>query len=226
MSSKPVLIFRGIVLTLAVGYCIRTLVFADWSQFAGPFRFLTIWALFLSTFAASRMFARSIGWPSGRWDGLVGCVAVINAMVVYLYWRLYFNDPMSVTQDGQLGRWWLEYYMHALGPFLQWIDVLFIHRSVRKPAASAGWLLGIIALYVAWSELLVRRFATEPEGTVTSGLPYRFLNDLEWPQRAEFYGANVVAALAFLAVFWVLAWLIRRFLRPEEPLGLTGSRGI
>jgi phosphatidylserine synthase len=217
MSSKSVLIYRGIVLALAVGYCIRTLVFADFTQFAGPFRYLTIWALFLSAFAASRMMAYSLGRTDNRADGFVGAVAVINAMVVYLYWRLYFNDPMSVTQNGELGRWWLEYYMHGLGPLLQWIDVLIIHKSIRRPAVSGAWLVGIIALYVSWTELVIRPLATDPVGTVTSGLPYRFLNNMELPQRAEFYGMNFAMALVLLAVFWAIAWGVRRLRPPAAP---------
>ena len=216
MSSNKVIVYRAVVLALAVGYCIETLWYADYTQFAGPFRFLTIWALFLSTFAASRMLAFSLGRTRRRLDGFVGAVAVINAMVVYLYWKLYFADPTSVTANGELGAWWREYYKHGMGPVLQWIDVLFIHKSVRRPAISAGWLMGIIALYVSWVELVIAPLATEPVGSVLDGLPYRFLNNLELPARAEFYVMNFVMALVLLLVFWTAAWAIRRFLAPKE----------
>jgi hypothetical protein len=55
--TKTVRIFRWIVFLLAAGYCLRTLAFSSFEHFAGPFRYLTIWALFMSFFAASRMMA-------------------------------------------------------------------------------------------------------------------------------------------------------------------------
>ena len=138
MTSRPVLIYRWIVFLLAGFFCIRTLFLSDFSEFGGPFRYLTIWALFLSFFAASRMMALMEGRSERRWDGFVAMTSVINAMVVFLYWRLFLADPMSVTRDGELGEFYLELYLHGLGPLLQWIDAIFIHKSFRKiPAAIA-----------------------------------------------------------------------------------------
>lgn len=223
---SPRLVFRWIVFLLAAGYAVRMALFGGYEEFAGPFRFLTVWALFASFFAASRMIALEEGRSTRRWDGFVGMVAVLNLMVVFLYWRLYLADPASVTRDGQLGAWWLELYLHALGPALQWIDALFVHRSFRRPLASAAWLLGICGAYFAWIEGVVRPFADSPLGTVTAGLPYPFLNDLAPAGRAAFYATNVVLALGVLAAFCGLAWLIRRALPPAAPQALPGSRGI
>ena len=53
---------------------------------------------------------------------------------------------------------------------------------------------------------------------MTSGLPYRFLNDLELDGRLAFYGTNLGAGLAVLAAFLLLAWGISRlFPRPAAP---------
>lgn len=216
-SRKTVTIYRWIVFLLAAFYCLRTIFYGNYDGFGGPFRYLTIWALFLSFFAASRMLALSEGRSTKRWEPVVGMVAVINAMVVFLYWKLYFADPLSVTNDGQLGQWWLEYYMHALGPLLQWIDVVFIHRAFRKPGKSILWLLGVISLYVLWAELLVGPLNESPVGSVTSGLPYRFLNNLELPDRAVFYGSNLVVAMIFLGGFVAISWAVRRVLPRAEP---------
>lgn len=213
---RAVLIFRWAVFLLAAGYCLRMVIFGGWEQFAGPFRFLTVWALFASFFCASRMIAREEGRTDRRWDGIVGMTAVANLMVVFLYWRLYFGDPTSVTRDGALNSWWLEGYLHALGPVLQWIDALFIHRSFRRPLVSAGCLLAFCAAYFAWIEGVIRPLADSPMGAVTSGLPYRFLNDLEPAGRVEFYVTNAALALVVLALFYGVAWAIRRwFPRPE-----------
>ena len=210
------LIFRSVVTAVAVFYCLRFIFLGDFEHFAGPFRYLTIWGLFLATFAHSRTLLISLGRSEKRWDGFIGAAAIVNAMVVILYWRLYFADPMSVTSDGALGAPWLEYYLHGVGPLLLWIDALFLHRGFRRLVASALWLLGIIAAYVAWAELVVQRFATFPTGTVTSGLPYRFLNNLEFDGRANFYVTNFIVAVVLLVIFACVAWVIRR-IAPKAP---------
>lgn len=203
-------VFRWIVFLLAAFYCLRTLFFGDFAAFGGPFRYLTIWALFCSFFAASRMMALEENRSAKRWDGFVCMTAVLNAMVVFLYWRLYFVDPTSVTSDGQLGKAYLELYMHGLGPALQIIDTLFVHRSYRKLRVSLMWLFGVIGAYVAWAELVVGPMNASPTGTVTSGLPYPFLNNLDLSGRAVFYGSNFVIAVILLLVFAGIAWVIRR----------------
>ena len=203
-------IFRWIVFLLAAFYCLRTLFFADFSHFGGPFRYLTIWALFCSFFAASRMMALEEERSTRRWDGFVCMTAVINAMVVFLYWRLFFADPASVTSDGTLGELYLELYLHGLGPALQIIDTIFVHRSYRRLLPALAWLFGVIGAYVVWAEMAVGPLNDAPVGTVTSGLPYPFLNNLEFAGRSVFYGSNFAVALILLLMFAGIAWLIRR----------------
>ena len=210
MSVNPRLIFRWIAFLLAGGYCIRMLVFSDWDQFAGPFRFLTVWALFCSFFAFSRMMAIEEGRSERRWDGFICMTAVINTMVVLLYWRLFFADPNSVTSDGQLAAWHLELYLHGLGPALLVFDSLFIHRSYRKLPAALAWLTGVVATYLVWAELVLEPLNTSPSGTLTSGLPYPFLNNLEFADRAVVYVSYFAAGVVFLLIYTGLAWGIRR----------------
>lgn len=221
-----ILIYRWIVFLLAAGYCLRMVIFSEYDGFAGPFRFLTVWALFASFFCASRMMALMEGRSHRRWDGVVAMTAVLNTMVCILYWRLYFADPESVTRDGELGAFYLEIYLHALGPLLQWIDATFIHRSFRKFGPALGWLFGVIALYIAWIELVVQRLSDTPTGTVTSGLSYPFLNDLEFAGRAMFYGVNFATAVGLLAIYFGIAWLVKRRLpAPKALQDLPGSPG-
>ena len=210
MSLSPRLIFRWIAFLLAAGYCIRTLVFGGWDTFGGPFRFLTVWALFFSFFAFSRMMALEEGRSTKRWDGFVCMTAVLNTMVVFLYWRLYFADPTSVTSDGQLNAWHLELYMHLLGPVLQVVDTIFVHRSYRRLLPAIGWLVGVIATFVALSELVWQPLNSTPAGRVTSGLPYPFLNNLEFGERVVFYATNFVTAFAILLLYAGIAWAVRR----------------
>ncbi|MFQ6551012.1 hypothetical protein AAD018_001535 [Aestuariibius insulae] len=207
-----VTIYRWITFLLAGGYVIRMILFSDYDEGLGPLRYLTIWALIGSFFCASRMMALLEYRSERRWDGFISAVAVINAMVVILYWRLYFDDPTSVTRDGTRAVWYLDYYLHGLGPALQICDALFIHRSFRRPATSALWLVGIVAVYLLWSEFVVQPMHSSPAGSVTSGLPYPFLNNLALTDRLGFYATNIVTALVLLAVFAGLAWAIRRAL--------------
>ncbi len=223
--KSPRLIFRWIVFLLAAFYCLRMIFFSDWDNFGGPFRFLTIWALFCSFFAASRMMALEEGRSERRWDGFVAMTSVLNTMVVFLYWRLYYADPTSVTRNGELGQFYLEMYLHGLGPALQLIDSLFIHRSHRRPFAAIGWLVGVIALYVTWAEFFVQPYNVKPVGSVTTGLPYPFLNNLELSERMIFYSSNVGIGIVLIGVFAGLAWLIRRSPLPQTaPEGLSDSR--
>ncbi|MGR3436629.1 MAG: hypothetical protein ACU0CO_17365 [Shimia sp.] len=202
--------WRWGVFALAAFYCVWMTATADYSGAGGPFRYLTIWALFLSFFCASRLLAYTEHRSARRWDAVIAATAVVNGMVVFLYWRLYFADPASVTRDGSLGIWWQEYYLHALGPALMWADALVVNRPFRRPLASAAVLVGIVAGYLTWAELFVGRFNAVPVGSVTSGLPYPFLNDMELPARLTFYATNLALALGILAVLFALGWVIRR----------------
>jgi len=216
--TNPRLIFRWIVFLLAAFYCLRMLILGDWGSTGGPLRFLTIWALFASFFAASRMIALEEKRSERRWDGFVAMTAVLNTMVVFLYWRLYFADPTSVTRDGELGQFYLEMYLHGLGPALQVIDSLFIHRSHRRLKAATAWLVGVITSYILIAELVWQRVNDSPMGTVTSGLPYPFLNNLELPGRMVFYATNLGVGIALLLIYAGIAWIIRRsFPRPAGP---------
>lgn len=211
--SRPVHVYRWIVFLLAAGYCVYHVVSADYSTFGGPFRFLTIWALFLSFFAASRMLAFTEHRSERRHEVTAMCAAVLNAMVVFLYWKLYFIDPALVHTDGVPGPWWDEYYLHALGPALQILDALLVARAFRRVGRAALPLLGIIAVYVLWNELALQTFSSRPQGTVTSGLAYPFLNDMAFGARATFYLQNAAVALALLAAFSIVSRLLARRLR-------------
>ena len=210
MPMNPRLIFRWTAFLLAGGYCIRMLIFGGWDQFAGPFRFLTVWALFCSFFAFSRMMAIEEERSERRWDGFVCMTAVINSMVVLLYWRLFFADPNSVTSDGQLAAWHLELYLHGLGPALQVFDTLFIHRSYRRLGGAFAWLFGVVGAYLLWAELVLEPLNTSPSGTLTSGLPYPFLNNLEFADRAIVYGSYFATGVVLLLIYAGIAWVFRR----------------
>lgn len=212
IHSRPVVLYRWTVFLLAAAYCLYQTIFGSWSGPGGPFRYLTIWALFLSFYAASRMLALSEDRITRPHQVTAICASVLNVMVVYLYWKLFFTDPALVNNGGPID-WHQQYYLHGLGPALQIIDAIFIGRVFRRVWRGILPLLLIIAAYVAWAELFVQRFNTKPEGSVTSGLPYPFLNSMEFSERAVFYAANGAISMALLVVFGIIGTVLYRVLR-------------
>jgi hypothetical protein len=209
IHSRQIKIYRWIVFLLAAGYTLNKLFTGDYSEPGGPFRFLTHWALFLSFFSASRMLALSERRTDTLHEITAMCASVLNTMVVFLYWKLYLTDPALVNGNGPLV-WYQEYYLHGLGPALQIIDALFIARAFKRPLRAVPVLLSIILTYVLFSELFVQRFNDTPLGSVTSGLPYPFLNSMVFGERAGFYGFNAAVSLAILLAFAGIAWAINR----------------
>lgn len=206
-QSRLVIVYRWIVFAAAGFYSVYMITTSSYEGSGGPFRYLTIWALLLSFFSASRMLAYSELRMDRHLDVLPSVAAVLNMMVVYLYWSLFFKDPSLVNNGTPV--WWKEYYLHLAGPILQWGDAFFIRRAFRKVLVSAGVLVALVVAYVAWAELFVGPMNAKPVGTVTTGLPYPFLNDMEPVARAIYYSAVGGASLVVLALFALLARAIR-----------------
>lgn len=215
-ASTVVKLIRWGIFLLAAFYAGRmVVVHSVFDPPFGPFRWLTYWANIAAMMCAGVMLRRSYGQTTLRAEGLVAATSVAGAMVVYLYWSLYFADPLSVTTDGG-GAWWTEGYYHAVGPALVWVDALFLLRAFRAPLRALGWVVGFLGSWLVFIELAVRPLADTPVGTVTSGLPYPFLNNMPLSDRLPFYAMNIGAAIGMLLAFAVLAWVIRR-IAPTTP---------
>ena len=207
--TRPILAYRAVVFTLALGYFIYQFFNANWDSFGLQFRFLTIWALTLNLIVATQMLRLSLGRTTKDWNAFVSMSVVVNITVVVQYWRLYFENPANFY-DGEAIVWFQEYYLHLLGPLLMWIDAFLILGAFRAFGRSALYVLALSVLYPLWVELLVHPLNTTPTGSVTQGLPYRFLNNMELPQRLIFYAAVTAANAAFLILGWGLSRLISR----------------
>lgn len=208
--ARWVLIFRWAVFLLAAFFVLRQLVIVgDYGHAGGPFRYLTIWALLLSFFSASRMLALTERRSDKTWPRLVMVAAVANGLTVLMYWRLWLQDPALVVAGDPLPLW-VDYYLHGVGPLLQWIDVLFVYGGFRRPWRAIFPFLGVAVGYLLWVELFVAPMNDFPVGPVTDGLPYPFLNALELEGRLRFYGVTVATGLALLTLFAGLAWAVRR----------------
>lgn len=215
IHSAPVMAYRWITFLLAGGYCLYQLLSHDYSNPGGPFRFLTIWALFLSFYSASRMLALSEQRVIRKHHTTAAVASVVNVMVVFLYWRLFFENPSLVNGNGDIP-WHQQYYLHGLGPALQIFDALFIARGFGRPLRVAAPLVGFVLGYVAWAELFVQRYNDAPLGSVTSGLPYPFLNSMEFSERTMFYASNIGMALFVLAVLSAICWIVRKGAPPPD----------
>ena len=208
VTSRNVRNFRWIVLALVIFYAAYQLTPGNFDYFGGPFRFLTYWGLFLSIYTAIQMLRISYRRTTRHFQTTMMVVAVINTMVIFLYWRLFLIDPALVQSSEAV--WWREYYYHALGPGLQIIDALFIARAFRRPWRAIAPLLAIVIAFVLWGELFLQRFNSFPNGSVTSGLPYPFLNNMELAERIGVYMGYCAMALIALAILTALGWFIRR----------------
>lgn len=211
IHSRPILVYRWVTFLLAAGYTLYQIFSSSYEQPFGPFRFLTIWALLASFYAASRMLALSERRIDRKHEVTAMCASVLNVMVLFLYWNLYFKDPSLVNGNGPI-KWWLEYYLHGLGPLLQIFDAVFIARVFQRPHRAALPVVGLVALYVCFSEFAVAPLATEPTGRVTSGLPYPYLNNMELMDRWLHYASNGVSAVIVLVGLAGTGWAVRRWL--------------
>ena len=214
--ARPVLIFRWMVFLLAAFFALRQLVFTgDYSDPGGPFRYLTIWGLLLTFFCASRMLAITERRSALEWPRLVMITAVVNGLVVFLYWRLWFQDPALVNAREPLPLW-VSLYLHGIGAALQWLDAFLIYGAFRRPWRAVLPFLVLVAAYVAWAELYVGPMNEFPVGRVTEGLPYPFLNHMEFPERAGFYGQTAAMGLGLLAALSLVALALRRWVQPPS----------
>ena len=201
--------FRLFVLLLTIGYSIEVAATANYGAFGAQFRFLTIWALTGNLIAAAAMLQPAHKHPDGRFDTALSVLAIINALVVFSYWRLFFIDPALVNGDAT-PKPYREYYLHLVMPILMWIDLFWLERGFRRLLAVLGWLAVTVLVYVAWTELLVAPLNAKPVGDVTSGLPYPFLNDMELPARATFYATIYITGAVFTLVFYGVGTMLRR----------------
>ena len=207
--SRQVKIYRWIVFALAVAYFADRFRFETFTMehFGWQFRYLTIWALGLSMASAGFMLTRTFSRRDGRAAGFVSVTAVVNALVVFSYWRLFFQDPELVNGGNPILAY-REYYLHLAGPLLQWIDVLFIKRAFRYGLRTSMWLAALVLVYVEWAEFVVRPLNDKPVGTYETGLPYPFLNDMAADERALFYLSIFATGLVFVLVFRIVQGLI------------------
>jgi len=205
MNSRSVLNYRWTVLLLAMGYFIYLFWSTDKTAFGWQFRYLTIWALTTNVLVAGQMLRLSLGKTTKDWNNFVSMGVVLNVVVVVNYWKLYFENPASLNASGQGLVWYMEYYLHLMGPLLMAIDAFLILGVFRNLPRVFLYALLLGTAYPLWSEFVVGPMNSQPAGSVTNGLPYPFLNNMEVSQRLTFYGIIIVTIFVFIGLGWGLS---------------------
>ena len=106
--------------------------------------------------------------------------------------------------------WFQEYYLHLIGPAIILIEALFISRAFDQMLWGMSVTVALCVAFVVWTEGFVGPFNDTPVGSVTSGLTYPFLNDMDMGGRMNFYATTIATALVFYLICWAVAWGMRK----------------
>lgn len=218
MNSRSVLNYRWTVFLLALGYFAYLFWSTDKSAFGWQFRYLTIWALTTNFLVAGQMLRVSLGRTANDWNSFVSMGVVLNVVVVVNYWKLYFENPASLNTSGEGLVWYMEYYLHLLGPLLMAIDAFLILGVFRNLPRVFLYALLLGTAYPVWAEFVVAPMNSQPAGSVTSGLPYPFLNNMAVSERLTFYGVITVTIFVFIGLGWGLSRSIEAVHRRRLPV--------
>ncbi len=200
---RNLLYFRGVCFFVGILYWFYQFYVANYDQFGIQFRYLTIWGLTGNVLVTGLLFKQTLSQQNEKYFAAVSAVCVLNALVVFLYWRLYFIDPKLVNYSGSIV-WFQEYYLHLLGPLLLFVDAMLFNRSFRQFKLGIILALLLSFSYVAWTEIVTGTLNTVPVGSMTSGLPYPFLNDMVMSDRLEFYAISILTGVFFYFLFWII----------------------
>ena len=124
----------------------------------------------------------------------MSATVIFNMVVVFLYWKLLFEDPRNLSAYSGAA-WYMEYYLHGLGPALMWIDAFFILGAFRKVISTIWVMLLYFFGYTVWIELFVAKFNAYPVGSEANGLPYPFLSNMTDDARMTFYATTLIIAM-------------------------------
>ncbi len=209
-TSSAVTTYRWIVFLLALGFWLYQFTRFPLDVFGWQFRYLTIWGLTANTLVAWMMLRYSLGRSDKTYNSFVSASVVLGLMVMFLYWKMYFTDPALLNVGGKPMPWYQEYYLHGVSQFLMMIDAFFILGVFKDLKRTFVTMMAIFIPYILWIEFLVQPLNSFPEGKVTSGFPYPFLNDMEFSQRLVFYATTIVTSVVFMFICWGIARLIAR----------------
>ena len=195
-AQRNLLYFRGFCFGIAILYWFYQFYVANYKGFGLQFRYLTIWGLAGNVIVTGLLLRQTLTEQTEKYFAAVSSVCVLNVLVVFLYWRLYFIDPKLVNYSGNIV-WFQEYYLHLLGPLFLFVDSLLVNRSFRQFRLGIIQALLLSFSYVLWTEFVTGPLNNVPVGSVTARLPYPFLNDMVLSDSLEFYGISILTGVFF-----------------------------
>jgi len=196
---------------LCLGFFVYQFFITNYDQFGIHFRFLTVWALTGALIISGLLLTERIRGNIEKYHALSSIVSVLNAVVVFLYWKFFSIDPALINAESI--PWYQEYYLHVLGPFLVILDAIIINKSFQKHKQAIAGIILICILYVVWLEYIVSPLNELPLGSFAQGLPYPFLNDLQIKQRSIFYGTTIVIAVGFYLIGCILMLIYSQIIK-------------
>jgi hypothetical protein len=156
----------------------------------GPsiFNYLTNWGLAAGVVCSSLLVYETYADKKLPINSVLIASFCLSAVVMVLYWRLYWKDPSLLYADKEhMMPWYRDDYVHLVGPLLQMFDALCIRQAFSGRVVKGLFYYCVIALsYSILSELV---FA----------LPYPFMWSLDFMQRLSFYGNGI--SLGIIAFF-------------------------
>ena len=148
---------------LALGFWFYQFTTQSGGNFGMQFRYLTIWGLSFAVIAHYLLWRDRSKGHRPSYPAFITGTAVLNIMVVFLYWRLYFIDPKLVNGDNT-PVWFQEYSSVApsfkplvcscSAPSLPLLLVPSSHAyqyHSRNIIKIKGVIITIISIIVPWS---------------------------------------------------------------------------
>ena len=200
--------FRFCVFIIATSYWVYLFFRFGLDPIGAQFKFLTNWCLTLNMIVAFKLWKKSLVVIESNLDPILNVTVIVNMVVLALYWRLYLQDPSLVNASGG-NEWYLEYYLHGLGPGLMIIDALFIEGAFKTFLKGQKYLMVFFIAYLFWIELIVSPLNEFPVGHATTGFPYPFLNNLILLDRGSFYFSSILLGLVLYMILYFSNFYLR-----------------
>ena len=127
--------YRYIVFAIALSYWLNL-----YSKYGFQFlHYLTNWGLTLSVICAGLLSFEAATTKTLRVNSFVIATFCLNAVVMVLYWKLYFKDPDLLYAGRTPMPWYRDDYVHLLCPLTQMFDAV-----VFKQAFSNRLFKGVV----------------------------------------------------------------------------------
>lgn len=187
--------YRYIVFAIAMAYWSNLYIMYGF-QFL---HYLTNWGLTSSVICAGLLAYESAFQKKLRINSFVIATFCLNAVVMILYWKLYFKDPDLLYAGRTPMPWYRDDYVHLLCPLTQMFDALVLKQAFsNRLFKGMVYYLCISFSYSVCSEFL---FA----------LPYPFMWDLDLGQRIAFYVQGQLTGVFAFVMGVTLSFLFKKY---------------